>query len=225
MRARACLVAVALLGVGCAQNAILELQIQLPAAPTGDTWFAQTQVRNADGHPFSIPWMGGDIESVPLEASPKWDCLSVESGNEAADLHVRVRFCRSADCLDLDDGTRRERWYRLEHPFYIGRRTYHQIQIDSVPLCDSGGGIDMCGSIGVCDANVCQCTTDAECSSARGEDLICEEGNCVGVVDRCRIEGCIEGVSTTFCSEETGMHFCETNDDIPRDDTVECDVP
>jgi len=208
--------ALGLLG-GCAQNAILELQLDLPAAPDANEWFALTQVRNREGHPFDIPWMGGDLGSVQLGSERQFDCISVESDDESADLHVRVRFCRSEDCLDLMDGTPRERWYRLNHPFYIGRRTYHTITIGEVPECEVTADC----AVGMCDSGVCTCTTDADC----GPGLICEEGNnCVEDVDRCQIEGCIEGVSTTFCSDTTGLHFCETNDNISRDDAVECDL-
>lgn len=203
---------------GCAQNAILELQVELPAAPPDDgqgPWYAQIQLRRAADHPFDIDWMGGDLEGVQLTDRTRWDCISVESMDPTADLNVRVRFCRSPNCLNLPlDAVRRERWYRLERPFYIGRRTYWRTRVTDVPECASD---DDCGGIGVCNDGICSCELDAECSGT----LVCEAGNCVDRVDRCSIEGCIEGVSTSFCSI-SGQHFCETNENIERVESFEC---
>ncbi len=219
----------ALLGLGCAQNAFLELQLDLPPAPTSEEWFAQTQVTNEEGHPFAVSWMGGDIPSVPLRAGERTtDCISVEGTDDSINLHVRVRFCKSADCLSLEDVARRERWYRLNHPFYIGRRTFHAIRIDAVPEC----AVDAdCGGLGVCsDMGVCECRAQTDCADgfvceecAPGEP--CDTGNrCLEIVDRCRIEGCVDGPSISFCLGEgvNERHFCETNDDFPREDLVDC---
>ena len=225
---RILLIALAALAmVGCAQNAILELQVELPAAPpddgTGKPWFAQIQVRRSSDHPFEIPWTGGDLTSVELGAAPQWDCISVQSFDEAIDLNVRVRFCRSSNCLDIDDGRRRERWYEVEHPFYIGRRTYWRTSITEVPECESDGD---CGGVGVCTDGVCGCELTTECPSsmtcATGDET--SLGNCVLVVNRCQIEGCIEGDSTTYCSDGSGPHFCEENANTERLGSYECDV-
>lgn len=203
--------------VGCAQNAILELQVELPPAPTPDDWYAQIQVRRASDHPFDIPWTGGDLEAIELGPQRQWDCVSVQSFDPDIDLNVRVRFCRSPNCLDLDDGTPRERWYRLEHPFYVGRRTYWSTQIAEVPECETDGD---CGGVGVCIDGVCGCELSAECPGA----MTCEAGNCLDAVGRCQIEGCIEGDSTTYCSDGDGPHFCETNANADRDSSFECDL-
>jgi len=205
---------------GCAQNAILELQVQLPEAPPDDgvgPWYAQIQLRRAADHPFDIEWMGGDLEGVELGDTPRWDCVSVQSADPSMDLHVRVRFCRSPDCLNLPhDATPRERWYRLEHPFYIGRRTYWHTTIDSVPVCERD---EDCGGVGVCNDSVCGCEVDSECDG----EMVCEAGTCVEDVGRCSIEGCIEGPSTNFCSVDTGKHFCETNGYFERPESFECE--
>jgi hypothetical protein len=214
--------ALALLATGCAQNAILELQVDLPPAPLpsdGGSWFAQVQVRRASDHPFDIPWMGGEDQVFELGDTRQWGCISVVSGSQELDLHLRVRFCRAEDCLDLLDGTPRERLYTLEHPLYIGRHTYYRItDIGEVPDCATDGD---CGGIGACISGVCGCGSAADCG---GGGLTCEGGTCLRTVGRCAIEGCIEGVSTTFCSVEDSTHFCESNPDILRQESFECAV-
>ncbi len=208
--------AIAALLSGCAQNAFFELQVELPPNPPGQTWYAQIQVRDMDGHGFGIPWMGGDVPTVPLDAVRRWDCLSVESMDARVSLHVRVRFCRSEDCLDLEDGDPPERLYSFETPFYIGSRTYFRIVVPRIPVCAT----DLDCDVGVCLTDRCGCRVDADCGAGHR----CEVGaGCVQVVDRCSIEGCIEGpVSATFCSTETDEHFCERNPDITRDETYMC---
>lgn len=227
MRAPAILLA--LLAVGCDQNAILELQVQVPAAPDGDprAWYAQIQVRNADGHPFStvegrpLPWMGGSDSMVTLGDEPLWECISVISNDETLDVHVRVRFCRSENCGNLEDSNPPERLYSLEHPFYLGRRTYHRIVVPGNPDCTSTADCTE-DAVGVCIDERCSCATDTDC----GAGYRCEPASgCVEEVGRCSIEGCIEGDSSEFCSMETGLHFCERNDNIPRDNTYRCDLP
>ncbi|MBX3275217.1 MAG: hypothetical protein KF729_33435 [Sandaracinaceae bacterium] len=216
MRGRAAILALTLTALGCAQNAYFELQVQLPAAPAGQTWYAQVQVRDST-NPLSIPWMGpGDVPSIPLEASPRWDCISIEGTRPDVTLHVRVRFCRSPDCLDLEDGDPPQRLYSFETPFYIGSRTYYRVQVPRIPVCTTDAD---CAS-GACIEERCGCATSADC----GPTERCEPGaGCVTVVTRCQIEGCIEGpVSASYCSGETEQHFCERNPSITRDETFMC---
>lgn len=215
-------VAFALVLAGCAENAILELQIELPAAPpddgTGSSWYALTRVRRASDNPFDVGWTGPGATAIELGPEPQWDCISVQSFDQEMDLHVRVAFCRAENCLDLMDGSPPERWFRLEHPFYIGRRTYWSTQITEVPECASDGD---CGGIGVCIDGSCGCELGSECPGG----MICEAGNCLLAVDRCRIEGCIEGDSASYCAGSDGPHFCETNPNADRDGSYQCDLP
>lgn len=227
MSARLALVLAALASSGCTENAILELQFELPAAPpddgTGEPWYAMVQVRRASDHPFEIPWTGGDLEAIELTGERRWDCISVQSFDESVDLNVRVRFCRSPTCLNLADGTLKERWYHLEHPFYIGRRTYWSTSIPGIPACDPMAPDDAdCGGIGVCNADdgQCSCSLSSECPSG----MTCVAGNCLLDVGRCQIEGCIEGESTTYCSDGDGAHFCETNASAERESSFNCDL-
>jgi hypothetical protein len=147
--------AIAALLTGCAQNAFFELQVELPANPAGQTWFAQIQVRDTN-QGFAIPWMGGDLPTVPLGDARQWDCLSVESLDAQVSLHVRVRFCRSEDCLDLEDGDPPERLYSFETPFYIGSRTYFRVVVPRIPVCATDTDCD----VGVCLTDRCRCSIE-----------------------------------------------------------------
>ncbi|HJL18596.1 MAG TPA: hypothetical protein RMH99_23245 [Sandaracinaceae bacterium LLY-WYZ-13_1] len=218
-RARVALAALLLALVpGCAQNAIFELQIELPPAPSGEEWYAVVDARDSSW-PFDTPWLGPGGETFELGPSRQWACLSVQSFDQTLDLHVRVQFCRSPDCLALEDGVLRERWYTIEHPFYIGRRTYHRASIDAVPACDAEMDVGTsCGDAGLCRSEGrCGCTTSADC----GEGLRCErvdgEGTCLHAIGRCSIEGCIDGRTSNFCSGEDGTHYCEINPTFERD--------
>ena len=219
---------------GCAENAILELQVELPAAPpddgTGRPWFAQVQVRDSS-QALALPWSSRrDLEPLELGSAPRWDCSSIQSFDEGIDLHLRVRFCRSPDGLEAPGDARMERWYRLDHPFYIGRRTYWQTRIHEVPECMSDGDCandPEIGPVGVCTDGVCGCVVSDECPGS----MTCEPdeetglGNCLLDVDRCEIEGCVNDVgrrSETFCSV-TGEHLCERYSNLESSSAYACD--
>ncbi len=132
----------ALLLFGCAENAILEVDLQLPAQPTtGPALFAHVQARSADVVSFDETWAGTDaIEGRELaeEASPL--PFSVVAGGSAftRKLGVRVRFCETPACTGLGDDYAPEMRYRIERAFYRGRRTRVTIAIASVPTAPPG---------------------------------------------------------------------------------------
>ncbi|MGE0786519.1 MAG: hypothetical protein AB7S26_12685 [Sandaracinaceae bacterium] len=206
---------------GCAENAILELSVRLPPAPDETGWFAEVQARNAATHQFNVPWMGGaTVRALPLTASVQTiDCVSLDSHDGTIDVNVRVRFCHSESCGDLADSNPPERFFRIEHPFYIGRRTYLTLDIDQVPECRVNS---TCGGIGVCDATTgdCRCAMDSDCPPGHA----CELSRCVAQVDHCAVAGCIEGAAGMFCTS-SGVHFCEEGDDVDRSDDLLCDPP
>jgi len=212
--------AVLVLTTGCTQNAYFELQVELPANPPGETdWYAQIQVRDQTGHAFDVNWMGGDLPTVPLEASRHWECISVQGLDPSVSLNVRVRFCQDPRCLEFVDASAPERLYSFETPFHIGARTYYRVEIPEVPICAES---DCAETPGTCNVERCSCTSDADC----GGGYRCEPSvGCVLEVGRCQIEGCIEGGISNFCSTTTGEHFCEKNPEIPRDDTFTCSGP
>jgi len=203
---------------GCTPDGILELQIELPAAPAGETWYAQVQVRDVSGHPLSIPWMGGDPDGLVLGSSRRWDCIAVRTLDESKSVHVRVRFCRDPRCLSLDDADPPERLFLIERPFHQGASTYLQLHVPRVPECSRDAECD----VGVCIEGRCSCERDADCRGLEYAASCVPQVGCVAEVGRCEVSGCIEGVSRYFCSMETGEHFCERNPHIDRSETWAC---
>lgn len=130
----------ALLLLGCARNAILELDVELPAG-----------VSHAELAALSAP--------PPFDA-PAWDAASVERLDEVGDrarvelvaegsaieapLGVVVRLCASDPCEDAPAEVR----VRAERAFYVGARTWLDLAIPAVPAspatvevarCEVGG--------------------------------------------------------------------------------------
>ncbi len=46
---------------------------------------------------------------------------------------MKVRFCVNPTCTDIADDMAPERWFALEHPFYLGERTSWTATISEVP--------------------------------------------------------------------------------------------
>lgn len=208
------IVLAALAAGGCAENAVLELQVELPAAPEGDPdpWFAQVQVRRSNAS-FDATWEGLDPRTLELGPEPQWDCISVQTGDDSVDLNVRVNFCRTSDCEGLGDDRPPERRYFLEHPFYLGRRTYWATSVERVPECatDADCAQGRCLDDGRCGcAADIDCCPDGSCACPGEQCYACLAGGCVQQVDRCGIEGCVVGgAPIRFCTDDD-RHFCET---------------
>jgi hypothetical protein len=129
----ACLFALAL--GGCAQTAVLELQVMVPARDPAATEpvYAFVQVRQAATNPFEDSWLDqGDAAEVPLRDEPTRIQLSVIGRDPDTDLHVKVRFCEHPRCMGFEDRNA-ERWFSLQHPFYLGRRTAWATCIETIP--------------------------------------------------------------------------------------------
>ena len=156
---------------GCAQSAVLELQLMLPMQ-AGSARFARVQVRRAEGHPFELEWLGQDVEAIELGAEPSRAQISVVSPDSQTDVHIKVRFCVSPSCDAFEDDMAPELWYRVERPFYLGRRTSWATCIDAIPTalpltpievgrCEvrgcarSAGSTTNCGSMGT-GAHFCE---------------------------------------------------------------------
>lgn len=126
----------AFLAAGCAQNAALEIAIELPAGPAdGSRVFVLVQPRKAADNPFEDEWRGDDLAAVELlEGESFVDNISVMSTDDTTDLNLKVRFCASPNCTAIEDDTAPELWYALQHPFYIGERTSWGVEIFEIPL-------------------------------------------------------------------------------------------
>ena len=199
---------------GCAQHGVLELQILLPPAPAdGASWFAQVQVRNAAGNGFDRIWSGtGDPSPLELGTEPRWDCISARGDDESVDVNVRVYFCRTRDCPGA--AVVPERRFHLEHPFYIGRRTYWATSIEAVPRCADDAA---CDTLGICVDGRCGCRTADDCCPPGGCSCVdppcyaCEDGGCVARTPACRIEGCRVGPAGDGFCDADGRHVCESS--------------
>ncbi|MBX7195290.1 MAG: hypothetical protein K1X94_24760 [Sandaracinaceae bacterium] len=115
---------------GCGQEAVLDLQLMLPAVPTSSrVQYAQIQLGRAADHPFEAAW-GGEELTVELGEAPTLAQWSVVTADPETDLHVKVLFCELRDCHDLGAT---ELWYAIEHPFYLGRRTSWAACVTAIP--------------------------------------------------------------------------------------------
>jgi hypothetical protein len=223
---------------GCAQNAFLELQFRLPA-DDGSGWWAIAML----GSPTepSTALEGMEFQAIQLDASPRWDCMSVQSHVAGEDLEARVRFCHQPDCLGFDDDRIPPLVYRIERPFYIGRRTYWSAEIDRVARpctsdkqCQGGGPESPSGVCVLTDPadGVCGCRVDADCCEGdsclclNGPCFSCEESVCVRNVDVCEVEGCRAGDlgALGFC-EPDGTHVCESRPSVDLPGSFWCALP
>ena len=86
------MIALAALSVSCADNAILEIELDLPANTSGSPTYAFVQTRSADTIDFSVGWGGSDAPDGFLHAEPTHPAAIafVESGgDESASLWWR----------------------------------------------------------------------------------------------------------------------------------------
>jgi hypothetical protein len=152
----ACSVVLALALVGCAENAVLEVELTLPAQPsTGDPLFAYVQARSADVVSFDEAWAGTDaVEGRALDTTVSTLPFSVVAGGASftRQLGIRVRFCVTSDCTGLHDDQAPEVRYRIERAFYQGRRTRLSRVIAPVP---PSGVVAPIVEIDKCDVEGC----------------------------------------------------------------------
>lgn len=213
---------VPLLAAACAQNAFLELSLHLPSRPSGQEWFAQVLAADESSYPFDVEtWGITPLPAVPLGTEPQWSCMSIQTHDATMNLNVAVRFCRSSDCAD---DAAPERLYRLEHPFYIGSRTYYEIDIPSLPPTTCASAEDC--ELGVCIAGTCGCSEDTHCGSGFRCHVVSTWGRCVEQVERCSIAGCVDEPNpTSFCTSGDGPHFCERFPGATRSVPPPCTPP
>ena len=138
-----------LLGLGgCTRNAILELELELPAQPGGPPLFAVVSARSDVG--FDQAWGDTPVASVPLPTScvraselscgdrvPDPACSAVFSlvgdGSDLGPLYVRVRFCVDPACAADEDASATEHRVEVERAFYIGRYTQTRVCLEAIP--------------------------------------------------------------------------------------------
>ncbi len=143
MRSLGAIVAAAL-ALGCARNAVFELELELPPQPAGPMRFAVVEAREGGAEP-------GTVELGPLNAAcgrpdPAPACADraldptcsavvsvVADGARSGPLDVRVRFCESPRCSVPADASAPELQVTIERAFYEGRYTQARVCADEVP--------------------------------------------------------------------------------------------
>jgi hypothetical protein len=186
-------IAVVVIGLscgGCVDNAVLELTVTLPVRPTamegalcmsdadcptpgivcGEEGtcaaraFVLIQPRKAADNPFGDDWRGNDLDPVELsDEGPTVDEISVLTEDVDADLNIKVSFCTTPTCTAFADDPPPSLWYQLQHPFYRGKRTFHDIEIATIPeMRDTEADIvQMCDIRGCVDGELAMyCRTD-----------------------------------------------------------------
>jgi hypothetical protein len=166
---------------GCAENAVLEVELTLPAQPAAPSppLFAYVQARSADVVSFDEAWAGTDaVEGRALEDEETALPFSIVAGGAsfARELGIRIRFCRSPDCTAVGDDRAPEARYRIERAFYQGQRT--RLSLPNDPAVDPLPPVPPA------------------------------TGAVITEIDKCDIEGCTIGTSSMYCYLN-GNHFCE----------------
>lgn len=113
--------------VGCADNAILEVDLELPAATAGTPpRYAFVQSLSASTISFEGAWAGADAgDGFLLGAAPTTQHVSfvAEGDTIGRPLGLRVRFCADRVCGALADVDAPEARYVIARAFYRGQRT------------------------------------------------------------------------------------------------------
>lgn len=126
--------ALAMAGLSCAENGILELTVQLPASSSAEAEYAVISMRSAAESSFDVAWAAGELDGFLLEGSSRTEQISVVAQPEdfGSDLLVRARFCSTPRCDGLGDDAAGERRLVVEEPFYSLQRTRAEWVIPTV---------------------------------------------------------------------------------------------
>lgn len=148
----------ALLLGACARNAVLEVELTVPAQPTsGPQRYAVVQFET-DQASFEADWRGSnDYPGVELIDEPQAIAYSVVSEDPDLVVQVKVSFCTTEACTATDDAPDRAPavWYRLERSLYVGERTRWRPVIAAVPTDPPSAvvGVDKCEIEGCIEAS------------------------------------------------------------------------
>ncbi len=110
---------------GCAEdNAVLEIDFEVPRATSSEAQFLQVQVRRGEEFPFPNVWVGSD-PSFELAEGTNQIQLSVVASALSELVHIKLRFCANESC-SVTGGAEiaGELWFALERPMYLGERTF-----------------------------------------------------------------------------------------------------
>jgi hypothetical protein len=122
---------------GCANNAIFTLVLDLPIAPAGSPPRTQLVVEGRPGlAEWDDDWQQWQAGGIPLSGTDRTttDVDFVASGSAIAEpLRVKIRFCISATCTHVGDGSAPEERIEFERVFYQGRYTRYEHTISAAP--------------------------------------------------------------------------------------------
>jgi hypothetical protein len=172
---RLILLLTSILAIGCVDNSILELEIDLPAQPTdvSEQVYAFVQVRSSRMSSFATDWLSAgedpDGFALGLERTPQVISIIAEPRDYDEDLLLRVVYCVSPRCSNLGDDTAGERRLVIEHPFYDGQRTRVSWQVgDYTPTV-----IPEEETVAVCAVEGCRAGDVSEYCYAGTQDHFC----------------------------------------------------
>lgn len=162
-----------LLAVGCVDNAILELEVDLPPNTTDETLYAFLQTRSSVMSDFEEEWATqGLLDGFELGTEPTTQAISIvaDPTDYPGDALFRLTFCGTPRCDGIGDDVRAQVRLVVEHPFYSLARTRARWTVPTLP----------------------------EMTIETPERI-----------ERCQVEGCREGTTSSYCREGDGTHFCE----------------
>ncbi len=170
---------------GCARNAVLELELDLPRNFGPDVPGRYAVVRVVSGAvPFDQDWQGDDaLPAFPLstiQGSVQHVSLDGSSEVEGAPVRVKVRFCADPGCAALGDDAAPEVRLQIDRAFYAGKRTSYTWSIACIP-------------------NVAGQTDTPACATPQRAETD---------VTKCEVAGCRTGVTRSYCVGD--QHFCES---------------
>ncbi len=123
---------------GCAENAILEVELMLPPA-SGAVRHVFVQTRSGEAE-FEATWSGsGSVDGIVLaDGAPSRSVVSVEADDGAeldAPLSLKIRYCTTERCTEVADSDAQEVWVSVERAFYEGRYTQLEVELPAVGAC------------------------------------------------------------------------------------------
>ena len=167
--------------MGCAQNAVFELTLDLPprpaSVPAGTPMYAFPQLRSGTTEAFMDRWAGQDpltgVELLPGERTTMQISVIGNADIETRPVRLKTQFCVDPRCNGFgDDRGAPIECVELERVFYVGKYTSYPHQILDVP-------------------------TATDCTAG------------VIAIERCLVHGCRDGDTANYCRLEDGTHFCE----------------
>lgn len=126
--------------VGCAENAVFELKLELPNKGAVTTpLFAVVQARSGEPD-FADMWAGSDpLDGFELSAEPQTVPISVVADEDTvitSPMRMRIRFCGSSDCSEIGSDNAFEYQLHFDRVFYVGQSTSYTVTIPATPAMD-----------------------------------------------------------------------------------------